>query len=163
MSTDSTQRTLCLLIKDDRVLLSKKKKGRFGEDKYNGFGGKPEPEDENIEATAIRELEEEIGVRTQIAYLQKRGELSFTFPHKPSSNQVVHVYIVTQWEGEPRESEEMMKPEWFAINNVPYREMWEADTHWIPHVLKGEYVTARFVYGEGNKLVSHEVSTTTNI
>lgn len=54
------QATICLLIKDDQVLLALKKRG-FGEGKWNGVGGKVK-DGETIEQTAIRETQEEIGV-----------------------------------------------------------------------------------------------------
>ncbi|GAJ07377.1 unnamed protein product, partial [marine sediment metagenome] len=53
--------TLCFFIKENPklILLGMKKRG-FGKDKYNGFGGKINP-DETIEEAAVREVQEEIG------------------------------------------------------------------------------------------------------
>ncbi len=126
------QVTLCILVKEDKVLLGMKKQG-FGAGNYNGFGGKQKP-GETLEQTAVRELFEEAGIRTRADCLEKKAELTFTFPHNSEWDQVVHVYIVYQWEGEPIETDEM-KPEWFPILDVPYSRMWEADTYWMHHVL----------------------------
>ena len=52
--------TVLLLLKEDQILLAMKKRG-FGVGKWNGVGGKPNP-DEDIVSTAIRESQEEIGV-----------------------------------------------------------------------------------------------------
>ena len=74
------QATLCLLIKENQdkeeLLLAMKKRG-FGVGKWNGVGGKINPVkgDRNIEDTAIRETEEEIGVK--IKDLEKVAILSF--------------------------------------------------------------------------------------
>ena len=56
------QTTLCLLVKGDEILLAMKKRG-FGEGRWNGTGGKFDPEnDKDIFDTAKRETKEEIGV-----------------------------------------------------------------------------------------------------
>lgn len=148
------QVTICWLIKEDKVLLGLKKRG-FGSGKYTSFGGKLK-EGETLEQSAVRELFEETGLVTQTEYLDKKAEVSFTFPHKPDWNQIAHVYIVRQWEGEPKESEEM-KPEWYLIKELPYSKMWEADKHWVAHVLKGKYVTASFTYGQNNKVLNKNI------
>ena len=52
--------TLCLLRKDNKILLAMKKRG-FGTGKYNGVGGKIE-NGETLNEAMIRETKEEIGV-----------------------------------------------------------------------------------------------------
>ena len=77
--------TLCLLIKENpprRILLGFKKEG-FGAGKVTGFGGKVEP-GETPAAAAIRELEEETGIRVTIDDLQAVGQLEFLFPKRPA-------------------------------------------------------------------------------
>ncbi len=61
--------TLCLLKKDNQILLALKKRG-FGEGKYNGIGGKIE-ENETPEFAMIRETEEEINI-TPVVYEKVR-------------------------------------------------------------------------------------------
>ena len=146
--------TLCLLVRDDQISLGRKKKG-FGEGNYNGYGGKPK-DDESLEDAAIRELYEETAVVARTEHLKKRATLTFTFQYNPEWNQVVHVYELRSWRGEPAESDEM-KPEWFSINAVPYERMWSADRHWMPLVLEGKYVTASFVYGKENEVLEMKV------
>ncbi|MCK4487635.1 MAG: NUDIX domain-containing protein [Desulfobacterales bacterium] len=115
-------RTLCFLIRENpatEVLLGFKKV-RFGAGKYAGFGGEVEP-GETI-AAAIRELEEETGVKVLEENLQRVGHLTFLFPAKPSWSQVVHVFQTTAWDGNAVESEEMM-PVWFSVSEIPYEHM----------------------------------------
>src|SRR3989344_8938906 len=111
--------TLCLLIKDKRICLGIKKR-KLGMGKYNGFGGKRE-EGETIEQAAIRELFEEAQVRA--AEFHKVGELTYLFPKDAQWNQVVHVFLVTKWEGEPRETLEM-GVDLFSLQNIPFDKMW---------------------------------------
>jgi len=145
--------TLCLLFNNNKLLLGLKKQG-LGKGLFNGFGGKVE-NGESIEQAAIRELQEEAGI-TAHAY-RKVGILDFEFPQKPGWNQKVHVFVVHEWTGTPIETEEM-KPEWFNINQLPYSQMWEADTHWLPVVLGKKYVIAKFVYSANQKILEKEVN-----
>lgn len=147
--------SLCLLRRGNEVLLGMKKKG-FGAGKYNGYGGKPEYEGETETHMAVRELHEECGVRTLESHLQEVAQIEFRFPDKPEWDQLMFVYFVNQWEGEPQESAEMTA-EWFELDSVPYSKMWEADTYWMPKVLEGKYVTAKFVYSAEQKLLEKEM------
>ncbi len=140
--------TLVFLRDKDRILLAMKKKG-FGEGKFNGVGGKQEP-NEDIEQTAIRESQEELGITPK--KLKHMGILNFYFPHKPEWDQQVWVYFTENWDGEPTESEEMA-PKWFHIEKIPYDDMWSDDIHWLPRVLKDESIEADFMFDEENNLL----------
>ncbi len=144
--------TLCIVRSGDKILLGMKKKG-FGAGKYNGFGGKVEP-NETVEQGALRELREESGLVANDA--KKLAELTFKFPHKEEWNQVVHVYVTHSWAGVPVESDEM-KPEWFDLTRIPYQQMWIDDEHWLPHVLAGKFVTATFVFSQNESILEKDV------
>ncbi|RJQ20739.1 8-oxo-dGTP diphosphatase [Candidatus Woesearchaeota archaeon] len=145
--------TLCFLLKENEVLLGMKKKG-FGEGKWNGFGGKVE-QGESIEAAAVREMREESGVLAR--GIRKHAELTFIFPKKPEWDQVVHVFVAKEWEGEPVESDEMA-PRWFAHKDIPFKSMWVDDKHWLPLVLEGRFVRGTFRF-DGDDLLDFEVKT----
>ena len=146
------QATLCLLIKDDRILLAMKKRG-FGMGKWNGVGGKVK-EGEEIVNAMIRETKEEIGI--DVVNPEKFGIFHFVFPYKPEWDQDVHLFVAKEWRGEPVESEEMM-PKWFSVNEIPYDKMWDDDKIWLPHILNGEKIEADFVFGEGEKIIEHKI------
>jgi 8-oxo-dGTP diphosphatase len=139
--------TICFPIRDGKILLGCKKRG-FGANKINGFGGKV-GENESIIEAAIRELSEESGLNAKKEQLSKAGEIEFYFPETKAKewNQKVHVFIVEEWEGTPRESEEMTC-EWFDINEVPFEKMWDTDKHWMPHVISGKKIKATFYFNE---------------
>lgn len=149
------QATLCLLIKDSKILLAMKKRG-FGMGRWNGTGGKFDPgQDKTIIDATLRETEEEIGVKVKNP--EKFGLFCFKFPHKREWDQDVHLFVSREWAGDPVETEEMA-PRWFSFDEIPYKNMWPDDIIWLPHVLKGEKVEAHFVFGEGDKIIEYKIN-----
>jgi ADP-ribose pyrophosphatase YjhB (NUDIX family) len=146
------QVTLCFLTKGDEILLAMKKRG-FGEGRWNGTGGKPQGE-ETIEETAVRETNEEIGVKTKD--LKQVATLNFYFPHNSNWNQQVIVYLSENWEGEPSETEEMF-PQWYKKDNLPFNSMWADDIFWLPLVLEGKKLKAEFIFGEGDIVLDSRI------
>jgi 8-oxo-dGTP pyrophosphatase MutT (NUDIX family) len=73
--------------------------------KFNGPGGKQEDVDKNISETAIRETEEEIGIK--VDSVKHIGCLEFIFNDKPSWNQHCFVFTTTDFDNslQPIESE----------------------------------------------------------
>jgi 8-oxo-dGTP diphosphatase len=145
--------TVCILVRGDppaEILLGFKKAG-FAAGKYNGIGGKVEPGEAVIEAAA-RELEEEVGVRVSQEDMQAVAHLTFLFPARPEWNQTVHAFLANVWQGKPRESREMA-PAWFAVDAIPFERMWQDNAHWLPMVLAGEQIRARYVYAADNESI----------
>lgn len=146
--------TLAIIRRDSEVLLGMKKRG-FGAGKWNGFGGKVEP-DETVEAAARRELREEAGI--EAAELERIGILDFKFQGNPEILEV-HVFRGERFSGEPREGEEM-RPQWFDADAIPYGEMWPDDRLWLPLFLEGRKFKGRFLFGPSNEIIEQELSET---
>lgn len=145
--------TLVFLLRGNEILLAMKKRG-FAEGLWNGSGGKSKDGDKSIEATARREMQEETTVTPK--KLKKVAVLNFYFQEKSEWNQQVHVYLTHEWEGTPTETEEMA-PKWFAINQIPYDQMWSDDILWLPKVLNSHIVEGYFLFDEEQKMLEHEV------
>lgn len=109
-----------------QVLLGMKKRG-FGVDKYNGFGGKVEP-NESMREAAVRELAEESGLHANA--LTMRGTLLF-YMRDSSKIMNVGVYECRDFSGDLAESDEMV-PRWFDESDIPLDRMWPDDAYWMP-------------------------------
>src|SRR3990167_4664607 len=150
--------TLCMVCRDGEVLLGMKKRG-FGEGRWNGFGGKVE-EDETVEEAAVRELEEEVGLK--LKEMNQLGILEFSFENDPKILEV-HIFKINDFLGEPRESEEM-KPQWFKFDEVPFQEMWPDDLYWFPYLLSDKFFKGRFLFDKPStaeysaKIINQELS-----
>lgn len=145
--------TVLFLLKEDQILLAMKKRG-FGEGKWNGVGGKVDA-GETVEQALVRECQEEIGV-TPIDY-RKVGNISFDEVHNDERKLMqVSLFIAEDWTGEIKESEEM-RPKWFKRTDIPYDEMWADDPYWLPNILDGNLIEARFTLDEKNQIQDHQV------
>jgi len=130
--------TLSIIHQHPKVLLGMKKRG-FGAGRWNGFGGKVRGK-ETIESAAKRELREEAGIETES--LEKVGIIDFEFKGNPEILQV-HIFKAEKFSGELVESEEM-KPQWWHIDEIPFKEMWPDDIHWMPLFLSGKKFKGKF-------------------
>ena len=143
---------LSFIYTHTQILLGYKKRG-FGAGRWNGFGGKVNP-GETIELAAKRELEEETSIIA--SRLEKRGVLTFVFIGDPVQLEV-HVFRVIAYTGEPIETEEM-RPEWYKIAEIPYKDMWDDDIFWLERALTGEKLYGKFTFDENDKMLSHTIT-----
>jgi 8-oxo-dGTP diphosphatase len=146
-----TRTCLCLLIRDEQVLLGHKKTG-LGAGNITGIGGHVEP-GETASLAAARELKEETGVCADPGSLRRVAELAFEFPARPSWDQTISVFTCTDWDGDPVESAEIA-PQWFPTGDLPLDQMWDDARHWLPRVLAGQRVHATFTYADDCKTVA---------
>lgn len=144
--------TLCLIVRDDRILLGMKKRG-FGAGRWNGFGGKLH-DGESIEDATKRETLEECGITIQT--MEKVGIHEFEFENKRGEILEVYVFRVDAFSGEPIETEEM-RPEWFSFSDIPYDTMWPDDRFWFPVFLAEKKFRTKFLFGEGDSVLEKNV------
>ena len=140
---------VCYLLRERagvvEVLLGRKKHG-LGMGNFVGLGGKLEPGESAVDA-AVREVLEEAGVVVAGSDLEPRGRLTYHFPHREAWSQESNVFVCRSWRGVPSGSDEL-DPEWFALDAVPFDEMWDDARRWLPDVLAGGRVRRTFVFGE---------------
>jgi 8-oxo-dGTP diphosphatase len=145
---------VCYLLRGSEpgeVLLGRNKRG-LGVGKVGGLGGKVEP-GETAEQAAVRELQEEVGLRIDPADLTPRGRVTYRFPARPAWDLAMTLFVTRRWVGDPDESDEVT-PGWYALDALPYEGMWADARHWLARVLAGEPIRAHFVYGPDNETVA---------
>jgi 8-oxo-dGTP diphosphatase len=140
---------LCFVVKGNRILLIRKKRG-FGAGKINGPGGKIDP-GETAMQSAIRETFEELGV-TPLG-LREAGQLFFEFLDGMRLHCVV--FAAEDVDGEPCETDEAV-PLWTLLDAIPYDEMWADDRFWLPLLIRGERFRAAFIF-DGEKLLDRRI------
>ncbi len=151
-----TKCTVVFLLKGEEICLARKKKsihhadGTLGIslDKWNGYGGKQE-EGETITETAIRELFDESGIKITEKDLEYTGVISFFWPGNTSkdlADMEVYFYFVENYEGTPKEGDEMGPPEFFKMNAIPYDEMMAGDKIFLPKFINSEIVEGAFFF-----------------
>lgn len=126
------------------VLLGDKRTG-LGQGKVVGIGGKLDP-GESAHDAAVREVFEETGVRIAAADLHVAGAVDYFFPTRPAWSQRSTVFVCRRWTGEPVQTDEIT-PHWYPLDEVPYSRMWDDASRWLPGVLRGGTVDARFTFG----------------
>ena len=135
--------TLCMVRRDDKVLLGYKKDPKgLGGGFWNGFGGKVNEGETYLQAAA-RELEEECLIHG--GDIELAGVLEFRHQDEPNVVRQMPVYEVTNAVGEPDETEEMC-PEWFEINKLPLEKMWQSDAYWLDLFFEGKGFYGQFLY-----------------
>lgn len=141
--------TLVFVIRDDRILLIRKKRG-LGKGKVNGPGGKLDPGENAVEC-ATRECHEELGIR--VRNLECMGEHRFQFVDGYS----IHCWVFRTGdvEGEAVETDEAI-PLWTGLSNIPFEEMWEDDHIWLPMVIAGKHFTAHWIF-EDDRMLDYEL------
>jgi ADP-ribose pyrophosphatase YjhB (NUDIX family) len=149
--------TLGFLVKDGRVWLAIKTRN-IGKDRWNGYGGGIEPEDKSVMDCLKREMLKECEVEIQEKAAEKVAIIDFH--NTKSDGEIfvckVHVFLVKEWNGIPKESEEMASPTEFEFKNLPFDKMMQADKEWLPLVLAGEKLVGEYHYGPFQKELINE-------
>lgn len=101
----------CYLIKKDKILVTKYKKGNKKEGYYDIPGGKIEA-GETAEEAAIREMKEETGITIQ--NLTYKGLMTIEYPDR---KYILDTFVADEYIGEPKEFEENTS-EWIMINKL---------------------------------------------
>lgn len=143
--------TLTFPIRDNKIVLAIKQK-KVGAGKWNGFGGKPEPDDTGIRHTAARELFEESGrgIKAEESDLQPKALIDFYFYDNTTNepNWSVMIYIAEIFSGKASDTDEMKNATPFPFDKIPYGDMLPADRDFLPKILAGETFRGKVRFNE---------------
>ncbi len=146
--------TLAIIERDGQILLGLKAR-KMGAGRRSNPGGNLEEKDVSIEASAKREVWEEIKV--VVEEMEKVGVIDFAMPHKGIDIQM-HIFKVTRFSGEPQETTELRDLRWYPRDQQPLKEMWPDDEFWLPYYLEGKQFTGKFLLGEQEAVLNHEIT-----
>lgn len=105
----------CIIMEDDKVVVTKYEKGNHKEGFYEIPGGKIE-EGESAEEAAIREVKEETGMT--VSNLQYKGNLILEYPDRIFDFQV---FLTSHFEGKPQNFIENSS-EWILLEELVQKE-----------------------------------------
>lgn len=127
-----------VLSPDGRRVLLVHRNARPGDQhlgKYNGLGGKLEP-DEDVLAGMRRELHEEAGIACTA--MQLRGTVSWPGFGKQGEDWLGFVFLVTAFDGTPPAANAEGTLEWVALDAMDALPMWDGDRQFLPLVFDGD-------------------------
>jgi len=152
-----TETVIGYLVRSDRVLLGIRKRvsDNLGHRIVAGIGGRLEPGETSDQALR-REILEEVKVR--IKALRLVGRSVNLSPHKPSHNLGIDIFVVTEFDGEPQETDDIA-PLWAPKTDLPLDRMWPDNRLTTPLILQGERIVGNFLYGSDGALIEHDLRT----
>ncbi|HSX62762.1 MAG TPA: 8-oxo-dGTP diphosphatase [Tahibacter sp.] len=103
--------------------------------KYNGLGGKVEP-DEDVLAGMRREIREEAGI--ECVDLTLRGTISWPGFGKHGEDWLGFLFLITSFTGTPLERNAEGTLEWVARDRLFELPMWEGDRQFLPLVFDAD-------------------------
>ncbi|WP_374558379.1 NUDIX domain-containing protein [Thermomonas sp.] len=127
-----------VLSPDRRRVLMIHRNARPGDQhlgKYNGLGGKLEP-DEDVLAGLRRELREEARIECEAVRL--RGTISWPGFGKHGEDWLGFVFVVDAFSGEPPGRNPEGTLEWVDADRLLELPLWEGDRHFLPLVFDAD-------------------------
>jgi 8-oxo-dGTP diphosphatase len=103
--------------------------------KYNGLGGKLEP-DEDVAAGMRREIIEEAGI--ECVKMSLRGTISWPGFGKRGEDWFGFVFVIEEFRGTPFERNDEGTLEWIDIDAIEALPLWEGDRHFLPLVFDAD-------------------------
>ncbi len=146
-------------LRGSKVLLATKTR-KIGINCLNGYGGKQE-DGQTMTESCAEELFKESNLRALPQDFNQIGVVNF-FIHKKDGRIVLNkcdIFTVTNFSGEPTESEEMTTPTWFEINKIPLNRMMIDAVFWVKRMLNGERIEVEIHLDENRKQILGTIHT----
>lgn len=103
--------------------------------KYNGVGGKMEP-NEDVVTCMHREIREETGL--EVEALTLRGTVNWTNFGPHGEDWLGFLFLITKYRGTPFTENEEGTLAWHPINTIMDLPMWDGDRHFLPLMFDGD-------------------------
>jgi hypothetical protein len=102
-------------------------------------------------------MKEEAGIT--VTDIVQHGVLDFRFAEDESEVLEVHIFKATRYTGSIKETDEM-RPKWFSLSDIPYKDMWPDDQFWVPLFLEGKCFVGAFLFGPNDTVLENTLQTT---
>lgn len=99
--------------------------------KYNGLGGKMEP-NEDVATCMRREIREEAGIECQ--HMVLRGTINWTGFGPNGEDWLGFIFVIESYSGEPLNENVEGRLEWVPLEEIHKLPMWEGDRFFLPLV-----------------------------
>ncbi|MCL7487795.1 MAG: 8-oxo-dGTP diphosphatase [Desulfobulbaceae bacterium] len=103
--------------------------------KYNGLGGKLEP-DEDVQSCMRREIWEEAGIRCE--EMELRGTVNWPGFGPDGENWLGFIFLVTRFTGTPKSVNEEGTLGWHPVATLGSLPMWDGDRYFLSLVFDGD-------------------------
>lgn len=103
--------------------------------KYNGLGGKLEP-NEDVASGMKREIMEEASI--EVTEMQLRGTINWTGFGPNGEDWLGFIFLITSFKGEPLSKNDEGTLDWHPIINLSNLPMWEGDRYFLPLIFDGD-------------------------
>ena len=123
----SPDRQQVLLIHRNR----RKEDAHYG--KYNGLGGKLDPDEDVVECMR-REIREEAGIECESMKLC--GTISWPGFGKQGEDWFGFIFLIERWSGHPCTESMEGALEWVPVDRLPRLPLWEGDRYFLPLVFE---------------------------
>ena len=101
---------------------------------------------ETARDAAVRGLRDEAGVGVAASDLREAGVVERHFPTRRALSEHATVFVCRRFTGVAAPSA-TLAPRWFPLAEIPYGRMRGDTVRWLPGVLRGGSVDARFTFG----------------
>lgn len=103
--------------------------------KYNGLGGKMQP-DEDVHSCMVREIEEEAGILCQTMAL--RGTINWPGFGLGGESWLWFIFLITAFNGVPKKCCPEGELVWYRLEDIGSLPMWEGDRFFLPLVFDND-------------------------
>ena len=52
-----------------------------------------------------------------------------------------------------------MRPKWYNLKDIPFKQMWPDDEYWFPYMLRGKLFRGNFLYRGQDLILKHNIET----
>lgn len=144
--------TLCLIVKDNKVLmmLRNKKENDIHKNKYNGLGGKLERGESKVKGM-LREVKEEANIVPKDYHYV--GKIRFkNFCDVPT--EVMYCFVAYDYEGEIAETSNEGDLVWVDCDQVLSLPLWEGDQYFIMDIINNKKFKG-FIHYDQDRVVDY--------